>query len=94
MEELLIIESPLTTLADGLLSAGCIKFGEFTLKSGLTISHLYRSAPDHHLSQTAGTDRHRPIYPVLTNLNSAALLACPMLLSPLRLPSASQEITR
>ena len=25
----------LTTLADGLLSAGCIKFGEFTLKSGL-----------------------------------------------------------
>ena len=25
----------LTSLADGLLSAGCIKFGEFTLKSGL-----------------------------------------------------------
>jgi uridine monophosphate synthetase len=25
----------LTVLADGLLSAGCIKFGEFTLKSGL-----------------------------------------------------------
>jgi uridine monophosphate synthetase len=25
----------LSTLADGLLSAGCIKFGEFTLKSGL-----------------------------------------------------------
>jgi uridine monophosphate synthetase len=25
----------LTTLADRLLSAGCIKFGEFTLKSGL-----------------------------------------------------------
>jgi uridine monophosphate synthetase len=25
----------LTTLSDGLLSAGCIKFGEFTLKSGL-----------------------------------------------------------
>ena len=24
-----------STLADGLLSAGCIKFGEFTLKSGL-----------------------------------------------------------
>ena len=25
----------ISTLADGLLSAGCIKFGEFTLKSGL-----------------------------------------------------------
>jgi uridine monophosphate synthetase len=29
------IESRLTTLADGLLEAGCIKFGNFTLKSGL-----------------------------------------------------------
>ena len=28
------LSSPLTTLADGLLSAGCVKFGEFTLKSG------------------------------------------------------------
>jgi uridine monophosphate synthetase len=26
---------PITLLADGLLEAGCIKFGEFTLKSGL-----------------------------------------------------------
>jgi uridine monophosphate synthetase len=26
---------PLASLADGLLSAGCIKFGDFTLKSGL-----------------------------------------------------------
>lgn len=31
----LLSSHPLTTLADGLLSAGCIKFGEFTLKSGL-----------------------------------------------------------
>jgi uridine monophosphate synthetase len=29
------IDSRLTTLADGLLEAGCIKFGKFTLKSGL-----------------------------------------------------------
>jgi uridine monophosphate synthetase len=29
------IDSRLTTLADGLLEAGCIKFGNFTLKSGL-----------------------------------------------------------
>ena len=29
------LNSPLSTLADELLSAGCIKFGEFTLKSGL-----------------------------------------------------------
>jgi orotate phosphoribosyltransferase len=28
-------DTPLTSLADGLLDAGCIKFGEFTLKSGL-----------------------------------------------------------
>jgi len=28
-------DSQLASLADGLLSAGCIKFGEFTLKSGL-----------------------------------------------------------
>ncbi|HEU0296254.1 MAG TPA: orotate phosphoribosyltransferase [Anaerolineales bacterium] len=29
------LDSQLTSLADGLLSAGCIKFGNFTLKSGL-----------------------------------------------------------
>ena len=29
------LDSRLASLADGLLSAGCIKFGEFTLKSGL-----------------------------------------------------------
>jgi uridine monophosphate synthetase len=29
------LSSPLANLADELLSAGCIKFGEFTLKSGL-----------------------------------------------------------
>ena len=29
------LESHLSALADGLLEAGCIKFGEFTLKSGL-----------------------------------------------------------
>jgi len=30
------LDANLTSLADELLSAGCIKFGEFTLKSGLT----------------------------------------------------------
>ncbi len=30
------LDSHLASLADELLSAGCIKFGEFTLKSGLT----------------------------------------------------------
>jgi uridine monophosphate synthetase len=34
-DELLITNNELSTLADELLSAGCIKFGEFTLKSGL-----------------------------------------------------------
>jgi uridine monophosphate synthetase len=29
------MNKPLSQLADGLLEAGCIKFGEFTLKSGL-----------------------------------------------------------
>ena len=43
---LLILEYP--ALADGLLAAGCIKFGEFTLKSGLEIPHLHRPAADHH----------------------------------------------
>jgi orotate phosphoribosyltransferase len=31
----IILNAPLSTLADSLLEAGCIKFGEFTLKSGL-----------------------------------------------------------
>ncbi|HZM22915.1 MAG TPA: orotate phosphoribosyltransferase [Anaerolineales bacterium] len=30
-----ILDANLVSLADGLLSAGCIKFGDFTLKSGL-----------------------------------------------------------
>ena len=34
-DELRITNYELSSLADGLLSAGCIKFGEFTLKSGL-----------------------------------------------------------
>ena len=34
--ERLITHPLLSTLSDNLLSAGCIKFGEFTLKSGLT----------------------------------------------------------
>jgi uridine monophosphate synthetase len=35
MEEQRIANTDLSKLADGLLEAGCIKFGEFTLKSGL-----------------------------------------------------------
>jgi uridine monophosphate synthetase len=35
MEEERISNTDLSKLADGLLEAGCIKFGEFTLKSGL-----------------------------------------------------------
>lgn len=31
-----LLNKELTSLADGLLEAGCIKFGSFTLKSGLT----------------------------------------------------------
>jgi len=34
-DELRITNNELSALADGLLEAGCIKFGEFTLKSGL-----------------------------------------------------------
>ena len=35
-DELRITNNELSALADDLLKAGCIKFGEFTLKSGLT----------------------------------------------------------
>ena len=35
MTEKTTLQSLFSTLSDGLLEAGCIKFGEFTLKSGL-----------------------------------------------------------
>ncbi len=63
------LSSPLTTLADSLLEAGCIKFGEFTLKSGLK-SPIYI---DLRLIIT---------YPKLLQTSRASLLA-PTLYSPI-----------
>ncbi|HET9909536.1 MAG TPA: orotate phosphoribosyltransferase [Anaerolineales bacterium] len=71
-----------STLADGLLSAGCIKFGEFTLKSGLK-SPIYidlRQIISHPklLSEVA-----QAYLPILSNLQFSRIAGLPYAAIPI-----------
>jgi uridine monophosphate synthetase len=77
-----ISNSPLSSLADALLEAGCIKFGEFTLKSGLK-SPIYidlRQVISHPklLSQIA-----QAYLPLIANLRFSRIAALPYAAIPI-----------
>ena len=81
-DELRITNYELSALADGLLSAGCIKFGDFTLKSGLT-SPIYidlRRIISHPrlLAEVA-----QAYFPILSNLQFSRLAGLPYAAIPI-----------
>lgn len=74
--------SQLSTIADGLLSAGCIKFGEFTLKSGLK-SPIYIDlrqiiSHPHLLAEIA-----RAYLPILSTLSFSRIAGLPYAAIPI-----------
>jgi len=77
-----IVNTELSNIADGLLSAGCIKFGEFTLKSGLKSPiyidlRLIISSP-HLLAEVA-----QAYLPIVSSLQFSRLAGLPYAAIPI-----------
>ena len=70
------------SLADGLLSAGCIKFGEFTLKSGLT-SPIYIDLRQIITYPKLLADIAQAYLPLLSNLQFSRIAGLPYAAIPI-----------
>ena len=76
------LNASLSTLADELLSAGCIKFGEFTLKSGLT-SPIYIDLRRIISHPKLLTDIAQAYLPLLSTLKFSRLAGLPYAAIPI-----------
>src|SRR5512145_1290839 len=72
----------LSSLADGLLEAGCIKFGEFTLKSGLK-SPIYIDLRQVISHPKLLADIARAYLPILSNLQFSRIAGLPYAAIPI-----------
>jgi uridine monophosphate synthetase len=80
--ERLISNPLLSNLSDGLLSAGCIKFGEFTLKSGLK-SPIYIDLRQIITYPKLLSDIAQAYLPLLSNLHFSRIAGLPYAAIPI-----------
>src|SRR5687768_7691143 len=76
------LDPRLTSLADGLLEAGCIKFGEFTLKSGLK-SPIYIDLRQIISHPKLLADVAQAYLPVISNLQFSRIAGLPYAAIPI-----------
>ena len=76
------LSTPLSTLADSLLEAGCIKFGEFTLKSGLK-SPIYIDLRQIITYPKLLSEIAQAYLPLLSNLQFSRLAGLPYAAIPI-----------
>ena len=81
-DELRITNNELSALADGLLEAGCIKFGEFTLKSGLK-SPIYIDLRQIISHPKLLADVAQVYLPLLSNLQFSRIVGLPYAAIPI-----------
>ena len=77
-----IMDTELSKIADGLLAAGCIKFGEFTLKSGLK-SPIYIDLRQIISFPKLLEDVAQAYLPVLSNLQFSRIAGLPYAAIPI-----------
>jgi uridine monophosphate synthetase len=82
LEDSRILNNELSALSDGLLEAGCIKFGNFTLKSGLQ-SPIYIDLRQVISHPKLLADIARAYLPLLTNLLFSRIAGLPYAAIPI-----------